>query len=293
VERGFQFCVIDPEGDYAELENTVSLGDAKHEPRLQEAVELLRHPKENLVINLLGVQLDERPRYFAKLFPQLCQLRAETARPHWMLVDEAHHMMPPEWPTSANLPQRLEGTILVTVHPEHVARAALETVALVVAIGSDPAATLRSFCDALGEDPPEMRDGQIERGLTYLWERRERRLRRVRINEPRQHLRRHTRKYAEGELGEDRSFYFRGPDGGLNLRAQNLRLFLQIAAGVDDATWLHHLRAGGYSRWLAVSIKDPELASEVAVIEENEALNAGESRVRVKEAIDRCYTGAI
>ncbi|MGH6802404.1 MAG: helicase HerA domain-containing protein, partial [Methyloceanibacter sp.] len=293
LEGGFQFCVIDPEGDYAELENTVSLGDAKHEPRLQEAIELLRHPTENLVVNLLGVQLDERPRYFAKLFSQLCQLRAEAARPHWILVDEAHHLMPPEWATEATLPQRLEGTILVTVHPEHVARAALETVARVVAVGSDPAATLRSFCDALGEDPPEMRDGQIERGLAYLWERGERRLRRVRINEPRQHLRRHTRKYAEGELGEDRSFYFRGPDGGLNLRAQNLRLFLQIAEGVDDPTWLHHLRAGDYSRWLAESIKDPELASEVAMIEENEALSAGESWARVKEAIDRRYTGAI
>jgi len=79
--------VIDSEGDYAELENTVSLGDAKHEPRLQEAVELLRDPKENLVVNLLGVQLDEPPRYFAKLFPQLCQLRAETARPAGLL----HH----------------------------------------------------------------------------------------------------------------------------------------------------------------------------------------------------------
>ena len=41
LDDGFQFCVIDPEGDYAELENTVSLGDAKHEPRLEEAVELL------------------------------------------------------------------------------------------------------------------------------------------------------------------------------------------------------------------------------------------------------------
>jgi Helicase HerA, central domain len=137
-ERGFQFCVIDPEGDYAELDSAVALGDAKHEPRLQEAVELLRHPKENLVVNLLGVQLDERPRYFAKLFPQLCQLRAETARPHWMLIDEAHHMMPPEWATAATLPQQLQGTVLVTVHPEHVARSVLETIALVVAVGPDP-----------------------------------------------------------------------------------------------------------------------------------------------------------
>ena len=78
--------MIDPEGDYAEFENGVTLGDSKHEPRFEEAVELLRHVKENLVVNLLGVQLDERPRYFAKLFLQLCQLRAETARPHWMLL---------------------------------------------------------------------------------------------------------------------------------------------------------------------------------------------------------------
>ncbi len=99
---------------------------------------------ENLVVNLLGVELDERPRYFAKLFPQLCQLRDEIARPHWVLIDEAHHMMPPEW-AGAALPQQPQGTILATVHPEHVARAALETVAFVVAVGSDPAATLRSF----------------------------------------------------------------------------------------------------------------------------------------------------
>jgi hypothetical protein len=148
-ERGFQFCVIDPEGDYAEFENAVTLGDAKHEPRLEEAVELLRHVKENLVVNLLGVQLDERPRYFAKLFLQLCQLRAETARPHWMLIDEAHHIMPPEWATAVTLPQQLQGTIYVTVHPEHVARAALESVGLVVAVGMDPAATLCSFCRAV------------------------------------------------------------------------------------------------------------------------------------------------
>jgi hypothetical protein len=94
-----------------------------------------------------------------------------------------------EWATVTTLPQQLQGTIFVTVHPDHVARAALETVSLVVAVGVNPASTLRAFCGALGEEPPEMCNGQIERGLAYLWERRERRLRRVRINEPRQHLR--------------------------------------------------------------------------------------------------------
>ena len=47
---------------------------------------------------------------------------------------------------------------------------------------------------------------------------------------------RHLRKYAEGELGPDRSFYFRGPENKLNLKAHNLRVFTTIAEGIDDDT---------------------------------------------------------
>ena len=69
-------------------------------------------------------------------------------------------------------------------------------------------------------------------------------------------------------------------------------VFLQIAEGVDDVTWLHHLRMGDYSRWVAQSIKDQELASEIALIEKNTDLDARESRAQVKDAIDHRYTGA-
>jgi len=64
---------------------------------------------------------------------------------------------------------------------------------------------------------------------------------------PAEKAERHTRKYAEGALGEDKSFYFRGPANALNLRAQNLTIFMQMADGVDDETWLHHLQANDYS----------------------------------------------
>jgi hypothetical protein len=53
---------------------------------------------------------------------------------------------------------------------------------------------------------------------------------------------------------------------------QNLTLFVQIAEGVDDATWLHHLRAGDYSRWFRESIKDDGLADDVEDIERQESL---------------------
>jgi hypothetical protein len=104
--------------------------------------------------------------------------------------------------------------------------------------------------------------------------------------------RRHLRKYAHGELGPDRSFYFRGPDNKLNLRAQNLQIFSTIAEGVDDETWLFHLQNGDYSRWLRESIKDSTLADEVQSIESAAESDTTASRGRVLEAIERHYTAA-
>ena len=106
---------------------------------------------------------------------------------------------------------------------------------------------------------------------------------------PETHLQRHRRKYALGELGEDKSFYFTGADGRLKLRAQNLMLFLQIGEGVDDETWAFHLRRGDYSRWIRSAIKDDDLADEIQVLE-NSTLSVDESRKRVRAAISARYT---
>src|SRR5215469_7401324 len=109
--------------------------------------------------------------------------------------------------------------------------------------------------------------------------------------EPCRDRQRHRRKYAEGELSKDESFYFRGPDAALNLRAQNLILFVQLAEGVDDRTWTHHLHPGDYSHWLREQVKDDELADEVSNIEGDERLSPAQSRSQIKEAIARRYTG--
>lgn len=51
---------------------------------------------------------------------------------------------------------------------------------------------------------------------------------------------RYLSKYAEGDLYYH-SFYFRGPDNRHDLRTQNLAVFCQIAAGIDEQTWMLHL----------------------------------------------------
>jgi hypothetical protein len=91
-------------------------------------------------------------------------------------------------------------------------------------------------------------------------------------------------------LSEDKSFHFRGPAGQLNLRAQNLMLFMQLAEGIDDTTWMYHLRCGDYSRWFRDAIKDEDLAATAARIETQAELSAAESRSLIKAAIQARYT---
>jgi hypothetical protein len=86
------------------------------------------------------------------------------------------------------------------------------------------------------------------------------------------------------------SFYFRGPHGKHNLKAQNLSIFCQIADGIDEGTWLFHLRRGDYSRWLREVIKNEEVARAVEGVERRTDLAPPETRSLVRRAIESRYT---
>ena len=288
-ELGFQFCVVDPEGDYGELRDAVVIGDAKQLPRISEAMDLLANPESNVVINLLAVDPHDRPRYLGKLLPELSKLRAETGRPHWIVLDEVHHCLPAKWdPAPVTLPRELPAAMAVTVHPEEVAPEFLALVSTVVGVGGGARQAIEKFCTATGQSSPPTAEALVVGQI--MVRNKGGGLQVVTANTPKEKQKRHVRKYAAGELGEDKSFYFRGPKGALNLRAQNLSTFLQLAEGVDDETWLHHLRESAYSRWFADAIKDQDLASEANRIEQDQSLSAKASRARIKELVDRRYT---
>ena len=288
-DLSYQFCVVDPEGDYGELRDAVIMGDAKQTPRIAEVLDLLEKPDRNVVLNLLAVDPSERPRFLSQFLPEIAKLRAETGRPHWIVLDEVHHCLPANWQAAPiTLPRGLPAAFAVTVHPEEVSKEFLSLVTTVVGVGEGGPKAIAKFCEATGRQAPQAdlnwREGQVlvldsAGGLTH-----------VKANKPKEKQQRHVRKYAEGELGEDRSFYFRGPKNALNLRAQNLAVFLQLAAGVDEETWLHHLHEGAYSRWFREAIKDEQLAADAAEVESNRDLSAQQSRDRFKELVERRYT---
>lgn len=285
----FQFCVVDPEGDYSELPDAVVVGDIRQEPRLAEVKGLLAKPQMRVVVNLLAVEPQERPRFLAKFLPEAAKLRSDTGRPHWIVLDEAHHCLPAKWdPAPIMLPREFPAVIAVTVHPEEVAPEFLETVTAVVGIGDGAPAAIEEFCRATGRALPEL-PSDLEDGQAYILDRNHT-IEVIRPRKPNEKQKRHARKYAEGDVGEAKSFWFRGPEKALKLRAQNLSTFLQMGEGVDDGTWLHHLRAGEYSRWFRDAIKDGDLAAEAAAVEADRSLSADESRMRIKELIQRRYT---
>jgi HAD superfamily hydrolase (TIGR01484 family) len=290
-ERGYQICVIDPEGDYDALGQVAVLGDREHAPSVAEALELLDVPSQSCVLNLLGLRLPDRPAFFDRLLPRLQEMRARSGRPHWIVADEAHHLFPAAWqPSALTRPEELTGLLAVTVHPESVSREILAKVAVVLAVGEGAEETLERFATA-AEAPVPARAQPREAGEMLAWIRGEPdELVVFRPIPPRAERRRHVRKYATGDLGEDKSFFFRGADDRLNLRARNLSTFIELADGVDDDTWRHHLERGDYSRWFRDAIKDDELAAEAERIEADRTLGAAATRQRIREAIERRYT---
>jgi hydroxymethylpyrimidine pyrophosphatase-like HAD family hydrolase len=290
-EQRYQYCVIDPEGDYESFEGCMLLGGPRRPPSVEEVLKALENPETNVVVSMTGMAIAHRPPFFLELLPLLLKMRARTGRPHWLVLDEAHHLLPAAWkPPEGLLPQALHSVVLITVHAELLSPDLLSRVDTLLVVGQEAVQTIHQFAAAVGAAPPATGDFALEQGEALLWRRGGGPPRKMQARASRTERRRHRRKYAEGSLPPERSFYFRGPAGKLNLRAQNLMLFLQVADGVDDRTWDFHLHRGDYSRWFREGIKDERLAAEAARIEHLPRVKPAESRAMIRAAIERDYT---
>ena len=294
VRQCYVMCLFDPEGDYrtlADHEDIVVLTSeaGTEEARAQEVDSLLRHQSTSVAIDLSGLDRDEKIRAAARFLHAVQRLRAETGSPHWVVIDEAHHLFPPGGSVAQEMfDSEWRGICLVTNEPERLAPEILSIARHIVSTSVEAVtATLPIL------SPDQVPGGPLEPGEALDIEAGDGvpRVRRFRVARRETHHKRHVKKYATGRLPPERSFRFRGPDGALDLVAHNLETFTMLARGVDDATWLHHLRNGDVTRWLREQIKDAELADEVSAFENGS--DAAESRRGVLEAIGRRYTPVV
>lgn len=291
MRQEYQVCIIDPEGDYGTLPDVITLGNQNYAVTDSEVLAIIEDPKVTLNVNLLGIPLADRPQFFGQLYPNLQAMRTRTGRPHWIVLDEAHHMMPTEWAhVGRALPQSLGETVFITVHADHLAPMVLSFVDVVIAVGPAPNNTMREFADTTGERLVWPEGLAYQKGAAVAWFPRQGEAPfLMQIIPGRAERLRHLRKYAKGNM-RHRSFFFRGPGNRHNIRAQNLAVFSQIAEGIEEETWLFHLRRGDYSRWFRGAVKDRYLAEQVERIEKRHDLDPEQTRSLIRSFIESRYT---
>jgi hypothetical protein len=231
----------------------------------------------------------EKVAYASKALGAVALVRSTTGLPHWLILDEAHHIVPADGsPVGELLRAGAESFCMSTLDVSELAPD-VRGLPNVVAATELAAFTAATRAAAAGR-PPSLAGPPLAQGeVAIAWLGPQSRVQRFRVGKRRVQHRRHVRKYTEGELPPDRSFYFRGPAGALNLRASNLVRFVELAEGVDEPTWAWHLRQQDYSTWARQQIKDDDLAGALAAVE-TAGLSPAESRRRALDEIRARYT---
>jgi hydroxymethylpyrimidine pyrophosphatase-like HAD family hydrolase len=280
-DKGFTFCVIDPEGDYQSLQHSVVIAEPSTAPRSEEALAVLRQTGANVVVNIVALDPPSRKQLVSKLLGPISDLNARTGRPHWLIVDEAHQIFPAEAGSGPILPATLPASIFITVAPENVSDEVLKRIDVVIAFGRGAGERLARVGKVIGFAAPlqgtNVRDDEV-----VAWFRDDAaRTLTVKIDAPRQVHRRHSGKYAVGNVGEEHSFYFRGTGNKTIGCARNVGEFVHLCSHVDDPTWEFHLRRNDYSAWFRNIIRDEVLAEEIKKTEDDRQLTPRDSRAKI------------
>lgn len=291
AERRTEFCVIDPEGDYLDLHGAVCVGNAASAPKVSEALALCHDGHVNLVINIQALGLPERRSVVADFLSRISRFRLLTGRPHWLLIDEAHEVLPDSAKDVLDLLRRpISQAIFVTMFPKSLAVDILQAIDVVIAFGATPSKAFEVVAANRGvQTPKDLPTPGHDEALFWVPLSEDAPFL-VQIDRPTQVHKRHIGKYSTGDVGAWHSFYFRGIGNHYNLRAGNLNEFFEIAFKVDDDTWTHHLLAGNYTSWFRDVFKDEDLACETAAIAANRSLGALESRKKIRKAVWQRYT---
>jgi hydroxymethylpyrimidine pyrophosphatase-like HAD family hydrolase len=288
--NGYQSLVIDPEGDYEQIPSAIHLGNANYAPEVDEIAAALRGSLQSVVANTLAMPAGERAEFLNALWADIEDLRITTGRPHRIVIDEAHQFLPAWKDLAGSKMTTIGATTVITVDPDQLSPAVIETLDLVIGFGADAAYCINVVAHRLDRAEITVPEVASDPDCAIAWWI-------TSGDEPFQIIpagcdlehRRHHRKYAEGDMGPERSFYFRGPDGTTVLQAGSVAAFLELVARVSDESWRFHLKRHDYSTWISDSIGAPDLAVEVARVEDDRCLSSEDSKRRIRKLLDEYF----
>ncbi|OBB63480.1 HAD hydrolase family protein [Mycobacterium sp. 852014-50255_SCH5639931] len=248
ISAGYCVLVIDPEGDHAQLRelNGVEVIDGRN--RLPEPTELVNslNPHSSVVVDMSGIAEPAKAEYLHLLRSTAEAHREEHGFPHWVIYDEAQLLGTNEEARWA----RRGGYVLSSFAPAALPAQEIDNsdvVLTLTASGDAPALTaVRRATVSFGGGPP--------RAFTIA-------------DRQTGHVR-HRHKYADVRLPDERRFYFHTINDRSVRPAATMHEFRSAISHIDYEALQYHLERGDFSRWLASTITDRDLAKQVAAWED-------------------------
>lgn len=263
---GYQVLMIDPEGDFRGMRafpGIVALEvtqDSVPPPRM--VATLLETVTVSVVLDLSAYSVACRDEYVADLLHALRPLKARKFRPHWIVLEEAQHFLPPhDGPVWAALRPMLDGGgwAFVSYRPDRLACGLLAGLDQCIATRlSEPEAA-----QALHQTPScnaEAPLADIPRSYALLCGQQVVRLRPNARRVP--HIR-HLYKYLDTPLPKHKRFYFRDERSFLKVEAASLCEFQQCLRTVPDESLAYHQGRGDFARWADTTLGDGILADHL------------------------------
>jgi hydroxymethylpyrimidine pyrophosphatase-like HAD family hydrolase len=168
--KGYSFGVIDVEGDYGKIGKAVSLGSPSRPPTANEILKLLQGADKSAVVNLSGLPPADRLPFLTALTPKLAELRAHSGHPHWVALDETHHLLPANSASDELVPLGDGESVLhITERPPLVTRAVAQATTLFIALGRNAQTLLDEFCQVRGVERPESRVTTLREDEALAW----------------------------------------------------------------------------------------------------------------------------
>ncbi len=277
ILQGYCVCVIDPEGDYCELESlpgVVVLGGGESPPDLPDVARALRHFDLSVIVDLSRIPYEEKVRYLNLLLPMLASLRRNTGLPHRIVVDEAHYFL-----HQPNVKQLLDFELgaytIVTYRPSDLHPDLRKGIDAVIVKRTTQQQEVRTLLAMMGNKEVEAEWKTTLGGLTINEaallpgpEEAESKLRRFTLL-PRltTHVR-HKKKYFDAELPNGQGFVFTENGRVIGSPARSLEQFVSLLASTPASSIGEHARRGDFSRWIANVFHDHHLASDVRKVEQ-------------------------
>ncbi len=274
VSARYAVCVIDPEGDYGVLARlpgmaSVQIGtldDVDH-----ALAPLVDDPARSVILDLSNAAHASKLSLVDRALHVTRDMRRRLARPHWIVVDEAHYAFRSDGVDADALDLGRGGICLVTYRLAQLADeivSAMDVFILARTTAPSELPGLRTVLSSVDGVTETVVDalGRLPHGEFVMVRRDSPRRASVLtfVAAPRQALHvRHRAKYVESIVPPGREFLFRRPDGQIGGAAESLQSFRRVVAIAPDEVLAHHARLGDFSRWVEDVFQDTELARQL------------------------------